>query len=394
MGICEIGVVVDLAGDTSDPILWGQILKSDSLDEVHSRIASIPARLKALALRLQDQAAQLRTSQNTDALAHAAELETRAQDALLGAEQFTPKHKARLKERLDSLTVMSEDDIAEVATRLSSAVQPMASLADTRVRLGRTLHKAKAGLSLALSASESLIRKAKRGELSTVEARDLGEQAVAGVHEVRRVIRQFELEPTIVNRGKIELSPRWHPLRTLVMRAVGHHQFAARERCINIRMHGGSPPDPYMHVDWDLMLEALDILIDNAVRYSFAGIEADPRFLDIGWTFVPASARLELTVEDFGLQIHPDDREMIFGYGYRGRIKDTRRNVEGSGIGLAVAREILRAHAGDVTVDCDMFDDAAKFTAILAQGRAPSGKTTARLWLPAERFSAHHRTEA
>jgi signal transduction histidine kinase len=76
-----------------------------------------------------------------------------------------------------------------------------------------------------------------------------------------------------------------------------------------------------------------------------------------------------LEVTDHGRGIHPADLEKIFDVGYRGRF--AANGEDGSGIGLASARELIAEQGGAIVVD----------------SRVGAG-TTVRVELPLARFGA------
>jgi signal transduction histidine kinase len=65
-------------------------------------------------------------------------------------------------------------------------------------------------------------------------------------------------------------------------------------------------------------------------------------------------------VTDNGIGIKPEEHELIFERFYRA--KDRRiSSVTGSGLGLALARQIARLHKGDVTL-ASQIDKGSTFT--------------------------------
>lgn len=90
-------------------------------------------------------------------------------------------------------------------------------------------------------------------------------------------------------------------------------------------------------------------LLDNALKYTPPG----------GSITVSAQAersgggcRLECRVQDTGEGIPPDDLPYIFDKLYRAR-RAHGRPVEGSGLGLTIAQEIIRAHGGEIRAESE-----------------------------------------
>ena len=81
-------------------------------------------------------------------------------------------------------------------------------------------------------------------------------------------------------------------------------------------------------------------LIGNAVKYGGAAhVRLNP----------PADGHILVTVEDEGPGLPPDELERIFEPFYR--VENSRnRETGGTGLGLPIARNILRAHGGDVVL--------------------------------------------
>ena len=110
-----------------------------------------------------------------------------------------------------------------------------------------------------------------------------------------------------------------------------------------IRVEGNFPPDlPPFLADADLLSRAVENLVSNAIKYS-----PDP-------TTVCVSARAEdefvaIEVADHGYGIPEADLERVFEKFYRvPRVQDA--GVPGTGLGLALVREIAELHHGSVSV--------------------------------------------
>jgi signal transduction histidine kinase len=107
-----------------------------------------------------------------------------------------------------------------------------------------------------------------------------------------------------------------------------------------------APGLPRLDGDRARLKQVILNLLDNAMKYTPPGgsITVDAR-LD--------SNRLLCSVTDTGEGIPPDDLPYIFDKLYRAR-RVHRRPVEGSGLGLTLAQQILRAHGGDLTVQSEL----------------------------------------
>jgi len=113
-------------------------------------------------------------------------------------------------------------------------------------------------------------------------------------------------------------------------------------------------PQLTVDADRELLGLALRQLIDNAVKYS-----APASAIDIS---ASANGRVELAVHNSGSVIPGAEQPRIFDRFFRGT---TARQVPGSGMGLAIVRQIAEAHGG-----------------VLRVGSSPEDGTTFTLSLP------------
>jgi two-component system phosphate regulon sensor histidine kinase PhoR len=100
------------------------------------------------------------------------------------------------------------------------------------------------------------------------------------------------------------------------------------------------PPDlPQICVDRPAMIQALDNIVDNAIKYS-----TTEKHLAVTGT---ATARsVTLTVRDRGTGIASKDLSRVFERFYRGG----NATVSGSGLGLPIAKRIVESHGGRIEV--------------------------------------------
>lgn len=117
------------------------------------------------------------------------------------------------------------------------------------------------------------------------------------------------------------------------------------------------PPHPCI-VDGDshLLTRAVENLLDNAVRYTPSG--GSVRVACVG-----TSDAARFTIADTGPGIPAHDLPHLFTPLYRGETSRNRR-TGGAGLGLTIARRILRAHGGDL-IAANNPDGGAVFTGTL-----------------------------
>jgi two-component system phosphate regulon sensor histidine kinase PhoR len=100
------------------------------------------------------------------------------------------------------------------------------------------------------------------------------------------------------------------------------------------------PPDlPQIRVDRPAMIQALDNIVDNAIKYS-----TTEKHLTVSGTACAKS--VTLTVRDRGTGIARKDLSRVFERFYRGG----NVTVSGSGLGLPIAKRIVESHGGRIEV--------------------------------------------
>jgi two-component system, OmpR family, sensor histidine kinase KdpD len=115
-------------------------------------------------------------------------------------------------------------------------------------------------------------------------------------------------------------------------------QTRLRGRLVDARVPENIPRVP---MDQELVRRVLRHLIENAVKYSPAKspLEISAEVVD---------ERLLVHITDHGMGIDSSEQPFIFDKFFRG--SDQRGRVEGSGMGLAIAKAILTAHGGGIEV--------------------------------------------
>ncbi len=107
-----------------------------------------------------------------------------------------------------------------------------------------------------------------------------------------------------------------------------------------------APKFPVLQGDRDKVTLAIYNLIGNALKYT-------PRGGHVSVTAEHTDDVVRVEVTDSGIGISEEDAERIFDKFYRA--KDTRvAKITGSGLGLALAREVIHLHGGNITVESQL----------------------------------------
>jgi nitrogen-specific signal transduction histidine kinase len=102
---------------------------------------------------------------------------------------------------------------------------------------------------------------------------------------------------------------------------------------------------PLIHADREALGLALRNLLDNAVKYS-------PDCRTVWVEMARERSRLAIRVRDQGMGIPASEQKEIFKRFVRGT-GSRAANIQGTGIGLAMARHIIEAHGGEIRLESE-----------------------------------------
>ena len=122
----------------------------------------------------------------------------------------------------------------------------------------------------------------------------------------------------------------------------------AMDRHIDLGYEGPEPGTPGVQLEGNrtLLKEIISNLLDNATNYTPSSL-AQPGVVTARVIPDPFGQVLVLQVEDNGPGIPASDRELVFQPFYR--VLGT--NVDGSGLGLSIVREIAQQHRAEILVE-------------------------------------------
>ncbi len=144
-------------------------------------------------------------------------------------------------------------------------------------------------------------------------------------------------------------------LNQTIRRAVDRLSSLAHEQQITIAVSVQSPMPPVMG-DADRMEIAIYNILHNAICYS----HSEQTVAIHAWS---DTHEAYCSVADQGIGITDDELELIFDRLYRSR-DDRVQSIPGGGLGLTVARTIIKRHGGDLWASSNL-GDGSIFTLVL-----------------------------
>jgi two-component system, NtrC family, sensor histidine kinase KinB len=149
------------------------------------------------------------------------------------------------------------------------------------------------------------------------------------------------LDLSRIESGRVELFPLPTAVSQLVRSAIEEHQGNAADKGLDLA-YDSPLPEARVLADHERIGHVFSNLIGNALRHTPAGGQ-----VSLSAALLDGSVRF--TVADNGKGIPQEFRERVFEKFFR--VPDTE--PRGTGLGLYIAREIVRGHGGDIGVDSE-----------------------------------------
>ena len=141
-----------------------------------------------------------------------------------------------------------------------------------------------------------------------------------------------------LDSGAVELRLEPHHIREAIDEAIATTRNALSKHIVRVIADESLP---LVNMDVRRISEVLAQLLDNAAKYS-------PEGTQITITAEVSKDKLVTSIADHGPGIDGIDQGMIFDKFYRGRGQHS--GVQGTGMGLAIAKALIEAHGGAISI--------------------------------------------
>lgn len=178
----------------------------------------------------------------------------------------------------------------------------------------------------------------------TGEQRESIQMITRSARDLLRLVTNI-LDSARLEAGRLSLDRAWTPASDILSQAVSDGRRMLEDRPLEIEAEF-APTLPKIYADQDRVVQAILGLFSHAIHATERGtikVLANVYRGPPG----PTEAHLRIDVIDQGAGIREADQATLFE-AFREIQEPSGRRIGGLGLGLALARELIRAHGGDV----------------------------------------------
>jgi two-component system OmpR family sensor kinase/two-component system sensor histidine kinase BaeS len=235
------------------------------------------------------------------------------------------------------IPTQSQDEIGTLATAFNQMADSLAQHEELRRNLiADVAHELRTPLTVIQSNLEAMLD----GVLpaSPQEIATLRDEAAL----LTRLVADLRLL-SLAESGQLKLERVRTNITELIAHAVEPFRLQAQSGAVGLNLELASNL-PQVEVDVDRMTQVIRNLLSNALRHTLEGGQVTVTCKRA------TSQQLLITVSDTGEGISSDDLPYVFDRFYRAD-KSRSRTSGGSGIGLAIVKQLVEAHGGKVWVE-------------------------------------------
>ncbi|MDB5264589.1 MAG: Two-component system, NarL family, sensor histidine kinase BarA [Parcubacteria group bacterium] len=146
-----------------------------------------------------------------------------------------------------------------------------------------------------------------------------------------------------IKSGKVSYKMESFDLKALVDEIATEQKRVADEKGLALNVHTGDAPLMFTG-DRGQLVNVFKNLIDNSVKYTPSG--------SVDVTLAQKDGKIHFDIKDTGVGITAEDMHHLFTEGGHGK-ESTKVNVESTGFGLYIVKNIIEAHKGKVWAESE-----------------------------------------
>jgi signal transduction histidine kinase len=240
--------------------------------------------------------------------------------------------------KLEPVRVISHDELGELATAYNEMTARLQEEEKMRSDFIDMLsHEIRTPLT-SIRESVNLMRERLLGEVNDRQKRFLD----IASSELERISKLLARLMQVSSMSSRFITLNFKPVEpvSLLTETVDKASPSAEAKSISISTHV-SPDVPSVMADTEHLRQALLNLIGNAVKFSPPG-----QAVDVSLQLADGGNQLLFSIVDSGPGIPDEEQPLVFNKYYRG--ETMKKNVDGIGLGLSIAKNIVEAHGGKI----------------------------------------------
>ncbi len=163
------------------------------------------------------------------------------------------------------------------------------------------------------------------------------------------------LNVTRIEQGRMTYDMKRQNVYDVVKSVVGELGVVAKDKNLTLTLTNDSKKKAYVKADKGKLTQIFSNLIDNAIKYTHEG------FIKVKIDVLEKEKRVLVRIKDTGIGIAPEEIQNLFKKFNRAS-NANEENVLGTGLGLYIAREIMKAHQGWINVESEGIGKGSTFT--------------------------------
>lgn len=224
----------------------------------------------------------------------------------------------------------------------------------------------------------SLASHQMRGPLSSIQGytsmlleNDFGEVPEKMKEPLERIMKSTNslgyllndfLNVSKIEKGEMQYDFQKHNLNNILNEIVNRFEPEIDKRGLELDFEFDNTNNIFIQADKDKITQVFSNLLENAIKYTQKGsIYIHTELID--------NDKIKINFRDTGMGILKDTQEKLFEKFVRSE-RAIKADVSGSGLGLYVAKTIVKDHGGSISVESEGIDKGSNFIVILNTDRS------------------------